>query len=84
MKRFGIVRVSARRFAVLEYVGPGNVGYAGGVFEHWRMIGGLCKGLEAHKRLADAIANARYAEAEKLKVVTEEAEEAEDFKGKNY
>lgn len=81
MRRFGITRVSARRFAVLEYVGPGNIGYAGGAFEHWRIVGAPCKEPEAHKRLADAIANARRAEAEKLKV---ETEEAEDFKGPNY
>lgn len=67
MKRYGITRVSARRFAVLEYVGPGNIGYAGGVFDHWRIVGAPCKEPEAHKRLADLIANARQVEAEKLK-----------------
>lgn len=52
--------------------------YAGGVFDHWRIVGAPCKEPEAHKRLADAIANARQADAEQLRAKTDTKESSDD------
>lgn len=55
MKRYGTLRLSARRHAIIEYVGDGDSAWAGGRFEHWRMVGKACSGREVRERLKSLI-----------------------------
>lgn len=51
--RYALVRVSPRRFAVIQFVGDGDPGYANGPFEHWRIVNKKCSEPEAKTMLRE-------------------------------
>ena len=51
MKRYGTIRLSPRRHAVIEYIGDGDSTWANGPFEHWRMVGKPCSSRDVRERL---------------------------------
>lgn len=55
MKRYGTIRLSPRRHAVIEFIGDGDSTWANGRFEHWRMVGKACTGREVRERLKTLI-----------------------------